>query len=384
MNATQLLTVSLLRMYFQGPATHWGIQCIDFDEAVDRHQSVSFNQTYPLPRLVCISSYRRCYARDGAHAIVAQAISVGGGRLIPLQKWPVVDMIPGDGRWPFCFGGGGGIHGGANVTATCGSNGDCLDTCFSDDDITPPRVVWCDNSTVKVPVMWDDSAQKVGWRPWGEGPFRDDSTDVIEIDSPLLINRASGTSVIARHGSSWIVRRNDGICVAPMQWSDGMCHVLVNDVCYHYDHQASVKCLDLMPFPPGAVVALSWRPLLVRSSVQPFEPGTTDLFCLESSDHDPARFIACLKKLYSLSRRGMSSLSPLAVQGRSSTVLIRVAPAKPQGRKINFSASRWGSIVISIALGVTVWGVIAIAASRTSSQVYLVETCITQLLEKFG
>lgn len=94
MIATTLLTVSFLRVYFQGPTTHWGIQCVDFDQRVDRRQSVSFDQTYPVPKLVCASSKRRCYASDAAHAIVARTTIVDGRR-IPLRYWPSVDSIPG-------------------------------------------------------------------------------------------------------------------------------------------------------------------------------------------------------------------------------------------------------------------------------------------------
>lgn len=380
MNVTGLLTVSFLRVYFQGPTTHWGIQCIDFDQAVDRRETVSFDQTYPLPRLVCVSSHRRCYASDGTRAIVANTVTVNDLR-IPLRYWPSVDNIPGNGRWPFCFGGGGARYGGANVTATCGRHSGCLDVCFADDDVAPPTVVWCHNSTVQARVQWDDGTRDPGWRPWKEGHPRDDSTDVIELDSPLVINRASGTSVIARHASQWIVRRNDGVCLAPVKWSDGTCHVLVHGICYQYDREASVRCVDLMPYPPGAVVALIWRPRLVRSSIQPLELETTDLFCLELSDHDSTRFLACLEKFFPFARRGMSSLSPFILDGRPSTVFIRVAPAQRQDRKQELDVTGWTSIAISVALGVVAWEVVAVAALCISSQVRFVERCIASVVD---
>ena len=372
MNVTELFTVSFLRVYFQGPITHWGIQCIDFDRPVDVHAPVSFNQTYPLPRLVCISSHRRCYASDEAHAIVAETVTVAARR-IPLRTWPSVDTIPGDGQWPFCFAGGGAKYGGANVTATCGIHGDCLDTCFAEEDTTPPAFVWCKNATVQVPVKWDDGTRNVGWTPWADGHPRDDHADVIEVDSPMVINRASGASVIARHGSHLIVQRDDGVCLAPPRWLDGTCHVIVHGICYAYDRKASVHCIDLIPFPPGAVVALTWRPHLLKSLVQPLEPATTDLFCLESSDHDPEKFVSCLQRFSRLARTGISSLSPFAVMGRPSTVLIRVAPAKRYNGERELEVAQWLSIIVSIALGVVIWTVMTIAALCASSQLHLLE-----------
>lgn len=383
MIATTLLTVSFLRVYFQGPTTHWGIQCVDFDQTVDRRQSVSFDQTYPLPKLVCASSNRRCYASDAAHAIVAETIIVDGRR-IPLRYWPSVDSIPGDGRWPFCFGKRGARYGGVNVTATCGRHSECLDVCFADDDISPPMVVWCHNSTVKTPVQWERGTRDAGCKPWANGPPRNESMDVIELDSPLLINRDSGTNVIARHASQWIVRRNEGICLAPVKWSDGSCHVLVHGICYQYDGEASVRCVDLVPFPPGSVVALTWRPRLVRTSLQPLEVDTTDIYCLELSNHDPARFLACLEKLGPLARRGMVSLSPFVFYGRPSTVFIRVAPTRRHGNEQRWDFTGWTGVAITFALGLIAWKVITIAALHNSSQVCFVERCITEVVRELG
>lgn len=378
MNATRLLTVSFLRVYFQGATTHWGIQCVDFDAVVDRLVPLSFNQTYPLPRAICVSSHRRCYASDAARSIVSKTITVSGHR-IPLKRWPSVDRISGDGRWPFCYEGGGDRYGGANVTATCGSHGKCLDACFLDNDVTPPTVVWCGNSTKQFPVKWDHGSDEVGWKPWKNGQPRNEDADVIELDTPLVINRASGVGAIARHGSHWVLHRNDGACLAPMQWSDGACHVLVHGVCYLYDREASVHCVNLMPFPPGAVVALTWQPRLTRSSVQPFEPKTMHLFCLDLSNHDPERFLTCLERLYLLAREEMSRLSPFRLVGRPSTVLIRVAPSSAHDSKRQLSIAQLGSIVVSVSLGIAVWGVITITASNVSSSLNLLETCIARL-----
>lgn len=380
MNATHLLTVSFLRVYFQGDTTHWGIQCVIFDAEVDRRVSVSFSQTYPLPRAICVSSHRRCYASDGTRSIVSRTITVNDRR-IPLKKWPSVDRIPGDGRWPFCFDGGGDRYGGANVTATCGSHGKCLDACFLDDDTTPPTVVWCGNSTNQFPVRWDHGSRGVGWKPWKNGHPRNEDVDAIELDSPLVINHASGVSAIARHGSQWVVRRDDGVCLAPMQWSDGACHVLVHGVCYLYDREASVHCVNLMPFPPGSMVALTWQPRLTRSSVQPFEPKTVHLFCLDLSNHDPQRFLICMEKFYLLAREEMSRLSPFRLVGRPSTVLIRVAPVSTHHRKRQLGIVQWGSIVVSVSLGIAIWGVITVTASNVSSSLKVFETYITQLTD---
>ena len=380
---TLLLTVSFLRVYFQGPTTHWGIQCVDFDQTVDRGQSVSYDQTYPVPKLVCVSSKRRCYASDAANAIVARTTIIDGRR-IPLRYWPSVDSIPGNGRWPFCFGEDGATDGGVNVTATCGRHSGCLDVCFADDDISPPTVVWCRNSTVETPVQWERGTPDTGWQPWENGPPRNDSNDVIELDSPLVINRTSGTNAIARHGSQWIVRRNEGICLAPVKLSGGSCHVLVHGIFYRYDGEVSVRCVDLIPFPPGSVVALTWRPRLVRASVQPLEVDTTDIYCLELSNHDPARFLACVEQLRPLARRGSTSLSPFVFYGRPSTVFIRVAPSRRHGNEERWDFTGWTSAAITVALGLVAWEVITIAALRISSQVRFVERCITDAVRELG
>ena len=372
MNGTGLLTLAFLRVYFQGPTTHWGIQCVDFDQLVDLHVHVSFGQTYPVPRLICRSTHRRCYASDEAHAIVSKEVTVASLR-VPLRRWPTVDRIPGNGRWPFCFSGGGAAYGGANVTATCGVDSDCLDVCFEDEDSTAEEVVWCKNATVQKEVIWDEKAREKGWLPWKNGQPRDDGADVVELDSPRVINRATGTSAISRHGSQWIVRRNDGVCLAPARLTDSSCHVMVHGICYAYDRSASIQCIDLEPFPPGAVVALSWQPRLLRTSIQPLEPATTDLFCLEKSVHDPLRFLSCIDRLYPLGRKGLSSLSPFVLVGRPSTVLIRVASVGKYdgGRRLN--VAQWGSIVISITLGAIIWTILAAAGSRSTSQLHFLE-----------
>ena len=381
MNATRLLSLAFLRVYFQGPTTHWGIQCIDFDRPLDVRVPVSFNQTYPVPSLVCRSSKRRCYASDEAHAIVAETITVNTTQRVPLRRWPSVDRIPGDGRWPYCFGGGGAKYGGANVTATCGHDGNCLDVCFTDQDVTSPGMVWCQNATSRVPVRWDDGTLDEGWTPWMNGSPRD-SIDVIELDSPVVINRATGVGAIARHGSQWVVRRHDGVCLVPMQWTEDVeCHVSIHGICYVYDREASVRCIDLLSYPPGAMVALIWRPRLVRSTIQPLEPATTDLFCLRSSRHDPARFLKCLDKLRPLARRGISSLSPFTLAGRSSTVLIRVAPAE-RLRHQNCDLAQWASIVLSMSVGIIVWALVAIAATRTASRLHWFERWMASVAQK--
>lgn len=47
-----------------------------------------------------------------------------------LRKWLFVDRIFGNGRWLFCFGGGGVMYGGVNVMVICGLDIDCFDVCF--------------------------------------------------------------------------------------------------------------------------------------------------------------------------------------------------------------------------------------------------------------
>lgn len=378
MNGTGFLTVAFLRIYFQGPTSHWGIQCVDFDRVVGIHVDVSFNQSYPLPKLVCHSAKRRCYAIDGAHAIVSDEIVVSSVR-VPLRRWPSVDRIPGDGQWPFCFSGGGAKYGGANTTATCGPDSDCLDVCFSDEDNTSRDVVWCRNGTVQTSVTWDDRTREEGWQPWRNGQPREESIDVVEIDSPVVVNRATGVHVVARHGTQWTVPRNDGVCLTPVQWTDSSCHVMVHGICYAYDHETSVRCVDLLPFPPAATVALTWQPRLVKTIIQPLEPATTDLFCLESSAHDPLRFLTCIKKLYPLARQGLSSLSPFVMVGRRSTVFVRVAPSVRTGGGHGFVVAQWGSIILSIGLGFAVWAIVAVTGTRITSHKHLLEHLVARV-----
>lgn len=189
------------------------------------------------------------------------------------------------------------MHGGANVTATCGADADCLDVCFEDEVGITENVVWCKNATRRKSVIWDDHVQEDKWQPWMYGQPRNHTQDVIELDSPVVLNRATGTSVFARHGSQWVVRRNEGVCLAPVWLTESSCHVIIHGICYAYDRTRSVHCVDLDPFPPGTVVALNWEPQLQRTSVQPLDPLTTDLYCLDKSGHDPLRFMACLRRL---------------------------------------------------------------------------------------
>lgn len=380
-NITGLLALAFLRVYFQGPTTHWGIQCVDFDRQVDLHVRVSFNQTYPVPKLVCRSTQRQCYASDGSHAIVSEDITVDSVH-VPLRRWPSVDRIPGNGRWPFCFGGGGAMHGGANVTATCGAGADCLDACFEDEVGITENVVWCKNATTRKSVIWDDHVQEDKWQPWMYGQPRNHREDVIELDSPVVLNRATGTSVFARHGSQWVVRRNEGVCLAPVRLTESSCHVIIHGICYAYDRTRSVHCVDLDPFPPGAVVALNWEPHLQRTSVQPLDPLTTDLYCLDKSGHDPLRFMACLHRLYRLARKGLPSLSPFVVVGRPSTVFIRVAPVERGDSGRRLTITQWESIVISLGLGFAIWLVLATAGSRLNSHVYTLEQTVGQFAQE--
>lgn len=257
------------------------------------------------------------------------------------------------------------------MTATCGHDGDCLDVCFTDQDVTSPGMLWCQIATSQVPVRWDAGTLDEGWTTWMDGSPRD-SIDVIELDSPVVINRATGVGAIARHGSQWVVPRQDGVCLVPMQWTNYVeCHVSIHGICYVYDREASVRCIDLLPYPPGAMVALIWRPRLV----------TTDLFCLRSSRHDPARFLKCLDKLCPLARRGISLRSPFTVAGRSSTVLIRVAPAE-RLRHQNFDLAQWASIVLSMSVGIIVWALVAIAATRTASRLHWFERWMASVAQK--
>lgn len=383
MNATGLLTLATLRTFFQRPSSHWGIQCVDFDRPVDLHIPVSFNQTYAVPRLVCLSTKRRCYASDGAHAIVSQEAIVASLR-VPLRRWPSVDRIPGNGRWPFCFSGGGALYGGANVTASCGADSDCVDVCFRDEDRVTEEAVWCDNATVRKAVVWDDETRDEGWRPWKNGHPRNKSVDVVELDSPVILNRATGTSVIARHGSRWILRRNEEVCLIPVQFTDSSCHVIVHGICYAYDRKVSIRCVDLKPFPPGAVVALIWQPRLTRTAMQPLDPDSTDLFCLEMSGHDPLRFLKCIDRLYPLARKGASSLSPFVLVGRSSTVFIRVAPANQADDGQRLNAVQVGSILISIGLASAIWVTVAVARSRSRSHSHYLEQWVTWVTQELG
>lgn len=382
MNATGLLTFAFLRVYFQGPTTHWGIQCVDFDRQVDLHVHVSFIQKYPVPKLVCRSTQRQCYASDGSHAIVSKDIIVDSVH-VPLRKWPSVDRIPGNGRWPFCFGGGGAMYGGANITATCGLDADCLDVCFQDELGTTTDTVWCKNATTRKTVIWDDHTQEEKWRPWMYGQPRNDVEDLIELDSPVVLNRATGTSVFARHGSQWIVRRNDAVCLTPARLTEFSCHVMVHGICYDFDSTASVDCVDLTPFPPGSIVALTWQPRLKRTPIQPLDSTTVDLYCLEKSAHDPLRFLACLGRFCPLSRKGLSSLSPFVLVGRSSTIFIRVAPVERTDGGRRLAVAQWASIVVSLGLGFVIWVVVAAAGSRVTSHLHLLEQSMATFLQEF-
>ena len=339
---------------------------MDFERSIDLWETISFHQTYPLPDLVCTSSSRRCYRSNATHAIVSPTVEVRGDKF-SLRTWYPVDRVPGDGRWPFCLGR-------ANVSATCGVLQRCVDMCFSDDDANLSNLVYCHNSSLPMRVKLRADASNVDR---AESPSR-----VIEIDSPLVINRATGTAAIGRQGSQWVARRGDQICIAPLQWTGGTCHVLLHGICYEYDPKASIRCIDLMPFPPGAVVALTWSPRLVRSSVQPLEPETTYLFCIESSYYDPERFLSCLKHFYPLARKGMSILSPFNLEGRSTTVLIRVAPIEQSGQRQKLGVAQWGSFVTSFSLGIATWVVITIAAVRLSSLLNIVDECVNYLAKE--
>ena len=381
MNVTSTFSVAFLRVFFHGVAAYWGIQCVDLKQSIDLFDRVVFNQTYPIPDLICKSSRRRCYASNATHAVVSQTVALNGQE-IPLKRWYPVDRVPGDGRWPYCLGGGGIKYSGANLTATCGPFGRCLDVCFSDDDSTPSTTVWCYNSSVKVSVKWDEVTNDLRWKPWTQGHPRDDVSRVIELDQPLVVNRATGIATIGRQGSQWVVSRGDEICVIPLQWTNGSCHVLLHGVCYRFDLEASVRCTNLTPFPPGAVVALIWTPRLVRSSIQPFEPETTYLFCLETTYHDPQRFLVCLERFYPMARKGMSLLSPFSFDGRTTTVLVRVAPIKRYGPKQKLGVTQWGSFTISFALGIVIFVLVTTTASGVSSLFNIVETHIDSIVRE--
>ena len=273
------------------------------------------------------------------------------------------------------------MYGGANVTATCGLDTDCLDVCFQDEVGITDDLVWCKNATIQKTVIWDDQIQEEKWQPWMYGQPRSDIEDVIELDSPVVLNRATGTSVFARHGSQWIARRNDEICLTPAQLTESSCHVMVHGICYAYDSTASVDCVDLAPFPPDAIVALTWQPRLQRTPIQPLDSTTTDLYCLEKSAHDPLRFLACLGRFYPLSRQGLSSLSPFVLVGRPSTIFIRVAPMERTDGGRRLAVAQWGSIVVSLGLGFVIWVVVAAAGSRVTSHLHLLEQSIAKFLQ---
>ena len=97
--------------------------------------------------------------------------------------------------------------------------------------------------------------------------------------------------------------------------------------------------------------------------MQPFEPETTYLFCVETTYHDPQRFLVCLERFYPMARRGMSLLSPFSFDGRTTTVLVRVAPIKRYGPKQKLGVAQRGSFIISFALGIVIFVWITMTAS---------------------
>ena len=398
---------------FHAAVPEWHFQCISFDGPPDvssaaaaavapndvdvsDHLHLFFAQETPFPALICVGRSQRCFETNRTHFVEVPSTIVVASRhnrsswSVTLKHWSggraSRQLVVGDSRWPFCFGGGGLAYSGLNATATCGGGDDddekksaCLDICpdfvaagGGGVVVVVPQVLCPRNLSLGIyrstPVHWTTTTTTTTttsfgrfpppppphhhpWRALRERrPSSSSSYFSISYDTPLLHLRIHGGDgggggggdeafAFATTTTAMPVPRDAVLCVRPPLPRRARCHALLHGACYQY-RRSSVRCIDLSSFPVGCRVAMRWSPALTLSPYQPEGAGTDRrvAHCLGGGggggdDRRLSAFLACVsadrkRGTWSLAASSSSSSSPppllREVRGRCTTIAVTI------------------------------------------------------------
>ena len=225
-------------------------------------------------------------------------------------------------------------------------------------DIRPRAAIWSRREATR------DEEYEIGagWVPWSVERRAPSDTDAVAYDTPVAYvehDPGGALTYVGKRGRldaplAFEAEPDRRLCLRPLFPRNELCHVAVHGVCYLFDLDESVRCVDLSGLPTASEVTLHWAPRLKRS---PFQPGRSRnalrAFCLSACRGRVESFLACMEEADGVrpnSRAG--SLGVVAssafsldgrdaefhrrLTGRTSTIrLLLVPPAtRPVGRRL--------------------------------------------------